>query len=247
MTFDPQNKFVLGLTGSVGSGCTTLSEVLEDCGFCRVSLSTLIKKKFREIHGKEPTRESFGSNWRYELQNIGNRGRRGEFENSSLQQDAKGYWVHATLDGVDPDRGNIVIDGIRNMGEVRILREMIPWFRLLAVHADYETRWKRIQHANSYDSEQCFGRDDLRDSGEDDPTGQDVRHCVYTADYIFRNEETLSPASYREAILKKKIGDELNVLRGKDAVRDPTKPEVFMATAVTQSNASRCLKRKVGI
>ncbi len=73
------NKFVIGLTGSIGSGCTTLSYALEENGFKRISISNIIKEKFRKLHKKKPTIEGFGPDWRSELQEIGNRGRRGEF------------------------------------------------------------------------------------------------------------------------------------------------------------------------
>ncbi len=247
---DEKNTFVVGLTGSVGSGCTTLSRVLQECGFHRVSISDLIKDKFRSLHSKEPTRQDYGSNWRYELQDIGNRGRRGKFsESDSNNEEAKAYWVKRALEqGKGAERKNIVIDGIRNLGEVKYLRHIYPQghFWLVAVHADYELRWKRIQKLDSYDNEKHFRRDDLRDSGEDDEAGQDVRHCVYEADFIFRNDEDLSPTSHRQDVLKKRTIGELRLLRGEGELRSPFPREVFMTTAVSQSFASRCLKRKVG-
>jgi deoxycytidylate deaminase len=245
-----ENRFVIGLTGSVGSGCTTLSKVLVECGFVRASLSDLIKEKFRGIHGKEPTRGAYGPNWRYELQNIGNQGRRGDFLNGGAAgTDPRGYWVRLALDRI-PTEGpaDIVVDGVRNVGEVKALREKFPQgrFWLVAVHADYTTRWKRVQRLGSYDNEDCFKRDDLRDSGEDDPAGQDVRHCVYDADYVFRNDDHLEPSEHRESVLQKKISDRLPLMKGQDSSLSPRMPEVFMATAVSQSFASRCVKRKVG-
>jgi dephospho-CoA kinase len=54
-------NLIIGLTGSLGSGCTTLSNALADKGFKRVSISRLIKDRFRELHeGLEPTQESYG-------------------------------------------------------------------------------------------------------------------------------------------------------------------------------------------
>ena len=77
---DSLKNFVIGLTGSLGSGCSTLSRALESKGFKRISLSDPIKAKFRELHpGKELTKDSFGEDWRAELQDIGNKGRQGEY------------------------------------------------------------------------------------------------------------------------------------------------------------------------
>ncbi len=63
MTDTPKN-FVIGLTGSLGSGCSTLSKALENKGFKRISLSDPIKDKFRELHkGAEPNKDRFGEDW----------------------------------------------------------------------------------------------------------------------------------------------------------------------------------------
>ncbi len=213
-----EERFIVGLTGSVGSGCTTLSNVLVECGFRRVSISDLIKQKFQDIHGKEPTKDAYGPNWRYELQTIGNRGRKGEFNDAACSGgDDKAYWIKQAVSQVSKEAdGDIVIDGIRNMGEVDYLRNEYPQghFWLIAVHADYEVRWKRVQRRKSYYNENDFKRDDERDSGEDDPAGQDVRHCVYGADYIFKNDEDIDPTSHRQEVLKEKIEGELSLSAG---------------------------------
>ena len=96
------------------------------------------------------------------------------------------------------------------MGEVDYLRNKYPQghFWLIAVHAKFEVRWRRVQKKNSYDTEKHFKRDDSRDSGEDDPEGQDVRHCVYEADYIFNNDEDIEPTLHMKQVLKNKIEGE---------------------------------------
>jgi len=237
-------SIVLGLTGSVGSGCTTLSKGLEkQQGFKRVSISEAIKTKFREIHGKEPTLSDYGADWRVELQRIGNRGRQGEFiEGGPGTADHTAYWLKTALNGVND--GKIVVDGIRNLGEVEHLRS-IPCSWLIAVCADYDTRWKRMKQGTLYDSDRVFKRDDAIDSGEGSTYGQQVRRCVYSADYFFRNVSSLEPAYDRSRVLAKKIGEDVEIMIG-ERVRAPYPDEVFMATAVSQSNASQCKKRKVG-
>jgi dephospho-CoA kinase len=232
-----KNRFIIGLTGSVGSGCTTLSKVLEECGFKRISISDLIKDKFREIHKKEPTKDSYGPNWRYELQTIGNQGRRGEFADPSPNvENYKSYWIELAINRIEKRADkDVVIDGIRSIGEVNYLRNKYPQghFWLIAVHADYDVRWKRVQKKKSYDTERHFRRDDSRDSGEDDPAGQDVRHCVYEADYIFKNDDDIDPTSHRQQVLKKKIEGELGLMKGIGERREPFSHEVFMTTAVS--------------
>jgi dephospho-CoA kinase len=244
---DHQNSFVIGLTGSVGSGCTTLSKGLEDKGFRRISVSDLIKDRFRKVHGgKEPDLKSFGEDWRAELQDIGNRGRNGEYVcQPKFGEDHRDYWVKLALKGVADE--NVVIDGIRNIGEVEWLRKYYAQFWLVAVYVDYKTQWKRIKDLGTYPNEDVFKRDNNRDSGEDERCGQKVQHCVYEADYALRNDKDIQPARCIEGMLADKLMQDIPAMRGhKDFRRDPLPLEVFMATAVSQSHASNCLKRKVG-
>jgi len=243
---DPTKSFIIGLTGPIGSGCTTLSEGLEEKSFKRISVSKLIKDKFKEIYGKEPTLKDYGPDWRAELQDIGNRGRNGEFAaNKQVNADYRHYWVELALKDVIDE--NVVIDGIRNIGEVDWLRKRHTEFWLIAVYADYQTQWNRIKELDLYPNERVFERDNQRDSGEDEPFGQTVRRCVYESDYILKNLKVIQPASIREQTLADKMMRDIRVMRcEKDSLRDPFPQEVFMATAVSHSHASHCMKRKVG-
>jgi len=250
MTGTPKN-FVIGLTGSLGSGCTTLSKALESKGFKRISLSDPIKDKFRQLNpGKEPTKESFGEDWRAELQDIGNKGRQGKYNEGTAESNGSNhnnYWVNLALESVNDSECDIVIDGIRNIGEVEALRGKYTQFHfwLVAVYADYETRWKRVKER--YPNEEVFKRDDRRDSDdEDEKCGQNVQKCVYEADYVLNNDIELKTTKLRMETLTRKLLGEIPGMRGEKNFRTPRPAEVHMATAVSQSHASRCLKRKVG-
>ena len=85
------------------------------------------------------------------------------------------------------------------------MREKYPNFWLVAVYADYVARWERLKHSDSYPNEIIFQRDDRRDSGEGDKHGQNVQRCVYEADYVFKNTQTLEPAR----IIKQTLADKL--------------------------------------
>jgi deoxycytidylate deaminase len=104
----------------------------------------------------------------------------------------------------------------------------------------------RIENSGSYPNEDIFKRDDRRDSSEDDQYGQSVQRCVYEADYILKNSIQIEPLSRIKTTLARKFMQELDGMKGKKDFRRPLQPEVFMATAVSQSHASNCLKRKVG-
>ena len=47
MNHAPEN-FVIGLTGSLGSGCSTVSRILEDNGFTQGSDSTLVSERAKK-------------------------------------------------------------------------------------------------------------------------------------------------------------------------------------------------------
>lgn len=241
---DNGEKFIIGLTGLVGSGCTTLSKALEQKGFERVSISSFIKDKFVELHNeKEPTLQSFGPDWRAELQEIGNRGRKGEYCDGGDSKDHNSYWIDLALKNVKSN--NIVIDGLRNAGEVQALRKRYAQFWLVAVYADYDTRWIRTKEHDQYEKELIFIRDNDRDSDEDEPFGQNVQHCVYDADFVLNNSDKIEPPRAVSSVLATRLERELPGMKGEE-FRKPMQVEVFMATAVSQSNASQCLQRKVG-
>jgi len=241
-------NLIIGLTGSLGSGCTTLSEALADRGFKRVSIPSLIKDRFKTLHqGKEPTQASYGSDWRAELQDIGNRGRKGEFlTETGTSKDHSAYWVDLALSSVDSKKDDIVIAGIRNPGEVESLRRKCPNFWLVAVYADYTTRWNRLKNTGAYPNETVFQRDDQRDSDEGDRHGQNVQRCVYEADYVLKNIDTIEPPSKVKSRLFERLAEQFKGMRGDEGFRGPLAAEIFMATAVSQSHASQCLQRKVG-
>ena len=230
-------SLVLGLTGSVGSGCTDLSKGLEKHnGFTRVALSDAIKEEFRRIHPeKEPTLESFGSDWRKKLQDIGNEGR----ARSSF------YWAEKALDGCpEGPTGDIVIDGIRNIGEVEYLRHKYRSFWLVAVYADFAVRWKRVEA--DYPNEKTFARDDDRDKDEEVPGGQSVQKCVDEADYVMLNNEDITASCDNiRRILAEGMSANVELMKYGTG-RGPFFVEVHMATAFSLSHASKCLKRHVG-
>ncbi|MBN1509499.1 MAG: hypothetical protein JW955_21810, partial [Sedimentisphaerales bacterium] len=243
-------NLIVGLVGSLGSGCTTVSEAPAEEGFKRVSIPSLIKDKFRELHpGRKPTQESYGPDWRAELQDIGNRGREGEFlEDAGTGKDHNAYWVDLALSPVDSKSDDIVIAGIRNPGEVESLRRKYPSFWLVAVYADYTTRWNRLKDTGAYPRETVFQRDDQRDSDEGDRHGhgQNVQRCVYEADYVLKNIDTIEPPSKVKSRLFERLAEQFEGMRGDEGFRRPLSAEIFMATAVSQSHASQCLQRKVG-
>jgi len=248
MKGDQQNDYlVVGVTGPVGSGASTVSRSFESLGFERHSLSNAIKKELRsqkDIECQAEINESTVPNFRVKLQDIGNKKRK----------EKRSYWVDETLKEWN-SKSDLVIDSIRNLSEVEELRERFgKHFFLIAVHASKSKRWIRLQEAYGKDQGK-FDRDDLRDSDEDLPEGQQVSHCVQAADYVYVNENEGGSESSREKTISKHLQEQIPLCRnsmsypsekGSEGLR-PAKPdEVHMATCYAQSFNSQCMKRLVG-
>lgn len=101
----------------------------------------------------------------------------------------------------------VVIEGIRNPGEVEYLRS-IPGFFLIAVDASAKIRFQRIlERKKPWDPTdwESFKKVDGRDRGDKENTnGQQVRKCMEMADVKIKNEGGVKEVEREvEKILKK--------------------------------------------
>ena len=105
---------VIGLTGSFGSGCSTVASILEQrFGFQRFALSTPIRSEWSKRQPeKDPTRE--------QLQELGNELRK----TRGLDYLAKQIWREAKKS----KSSRCVVDGFRNRNEVEFFRDKCPTF-----------------------------------------------------------------------------------------------------------------------
>lgn len=235
----PENVLVLGITGSFGSGCSTLSEELRRIKFLKVSLSEGVKTIWLSEHPGRLITEAKRS----ELQEIGNRFRKdndNEYFAQKAIEKANSQWVATQYDSV-------VFDNIRNMSEVKLLRGTFKKFYLVAVDCSQPERWNRIKQLYYQNdlSEADFRADDERDKGEAPSYGQHVRACVDESDLLIDNEESIIPIDAARKNLLGKMQDYIGLLRGDDK-RTPTDDELIMGTAYAFSLRSKCIKRQVG-
>lgn len=167
-------KLVIGLTGTIASGKATVANFLKQKGFTLQVLSALISEELKK-EGKEITRSS--------LQDRGNQ-LRIEFGGKALAELAlKKHQSYSTP---------LVIDGIRNLDEIKYLRENANFY-LIGIDAPIELRWNRLQKRNrdidllNHDK---FILDDARDRGFNEPlNGQQVGMCLVQADFLINNDE----------------------------------------------------------
>ena len=179
----------IGFTGSLGSGCTFLAE-----GIKQVLGSTCHYYRLSDILREEAKRRKTKRVTTSKLQDLGN----------ELRADKLSILAEKTLERVkadaikkpeayESDKAVILIDGIRNDGEVRYFRQY-PNFYLISVHASRATRKKRLvgdTPEHRFRTEKAFEEADKRDESEDIPRRQQVKLCNYLADIIIDNDRDI--------------------------------------------------------
>lgn len=218
------NTFVIGLTGPFGSGCTTAAHMLAEGepAFTKLKLSGLL-------------RELGGDGSRGDLQDLGNEIRQSEGNEALVVRG-----LASVLEDEPPER--VVIDGIRNLGEVRWLQHALgDRFALFAITADPTERYAREKAR--FSSLEEFYEADRRDQGEEEDYGQQVNRCVDYADVLIPNEH-METWEYQSK-LREKVTRFAALVEGRD-VRYATPEEMLMNVAYSATHGSKCLKRQVG-
>jgi deoxycytidylate deaminase/dephospho-CoA kinase len=221
-------NLVIGFTGAFGSGCSTACGYLRhERGFTMIALSDPLKAIWeKRTSNRNYTRE--------DLQKLGDEIRK---------EQGPGAVVKLAFEGVPQDYEHpIVVDGIRNVGEIEALRDRFGYaFSLIAVLARRDDRWDRIGQSAYLDKslgKSDFDDDDLRDWDEDTTYGQQVNLCVDKADILIDNQEALK--GFKAKVLKF-----VDLLTRKQIV-SATEQEIFMNMAFAASHSSKCKKRHVG-
>lgn len=234
-----KSALIIGLTGSFGSGCSTLAEALKaNHDFEVFSLSTLLKKEFSDRQPssgqeeKEPTRR--------ELQDLGNELRKSK---------GSDFLAARTIEDAEHATGKrLVFDSIKNLAEVKLFRESIPNFFLVAVQCSSEKRWNRVEarYRNQGLSREEIERDDRRDQVEFDlPYGQQVQLCVDEADIVITNETPCYSRPEMIRTIEERVEQYIGLVT-RDRLRYPSLDEAMMSMAYMQATLSRCVKRQVG-
>lgn len=164
---------LIGLTGPMASGKTTVLDVLQKLGYKYVTLSDMVREEAQRLGIKEE---------RENLMNIGQ---------SLRQKHGAGVLASRALEKTKSAGGNQwVIDGIRNPAEVEELKKE-PGFILIANTAPEDMIINRIRSRNRSDDtfdELSIRRKLRREMGEGEPPdGQQVGKCIGMADFVFEN------------------------------------------------------------
>jgi len=242
---------ILGFTGSLGSGCTFLAEgVADKLGehghYYRLSRSLREEAEKRRIEPTVSNLQTLGDTIRLEQ---GNSILAKRCLDKIKTEDQESRFT-------EKDDTVLLIDGIKNGGEVKYLRQF-PNFYLISVHADQSIRQERLVGDSApetrFKTKEEFLLADRRDEQEDLPHGQEIKRCNYLADIIVNNITSLPPAKQRErdeffnAFINDYIYPMRKIRKGEEAHdRPPKMEETLMTMAYCASKRSSCLKRKVG-
>lgn len=169
------NPKILGITGPFGSGKTTAANFFQKKGFLKITLSSFLEESLMS-QGKEVTRRN--------LQDLGDLWRK---------QNGSGILAKKALEFVsDQDLEKIVIDGIRNLGEIEEFRKTSN-FTLLGIFADRKVRFGRVKKMPRREvlTRELFDELDYRDLGitEDKNTGLQVAKCFAISDYFIDSND----------------------------------------------------------
>ena len=173
------NMFIIGVVGQIASGKGILVKYLiEKLGFISYSLSSAVHREIEKKGIKKYTRQM--------LQDMGDELRR-EFGDEVLAQR-----IIKAINEKKKDK--IVIEGIRNPGEIEFLRNNSN-FILIGVKAIRKLRYKRLLiRGKKWDPKtyEEFLIVDKRDIGIDqNNSGQQVCKCLAYCDYVLTNNKDL--------------------------------------------------------
>ena len=174
---------IIGLVGPLACGKGVIAEYLiKKYQYTSFSLSTLVHAEVKK--------RGFVIVTRTILQNVGDDMRVKEGDGVLAKRAIK--TLNPKLYTLNP---KIIIEGIRNPGEVEYLRS-IPGFFLIAVDAEREIRFQRVlKRGKSWDPKdwKTFLKVDGRDSMDKTNTnGQQVRKCMEMADIRIENNGSIN-------------------------------------------------------
>jgi dephospho-CoA kinase len=186
---------IIGITGTLASGKTSVKDFfLSHFSSYFISLSDIIKEELLK-EGREVKRET--------LIEKGNELRK-KYGNQILVE------VAILTLPQNLEKELIIIDGIRNPGEVAYLKEKFGKdFILIGVDAPRELRLKRLMERGKEGDPKSFEEFiemDKTDFGENQPEyGQKVGECLKLADYLIINDGTMDELNKKLEDLSKII------------------------------------------
>lgn len=172
-----KNKLqIIAITGAFGSGKSTVATLLSSKGFEKIILSSFLEEELKKRGTKKITRKI--------LQDLGNEWRE-RYGTGVLAKKALEYALREK-------KSKIVIDGIRNIGEIEEFKKKES-FLLISILADRKVRFERLKKIKRRESLtwKIFEQLDSRDLGiKEKSTGLQVAFCIALSDIFITNNRT---------------------------------------------------------
>lgn len=173
---------IIGIVGPIACGKGVVVDYLKnEFGYTSFSLSSMLHDELKKRRVISFTRTV--------LQDVGDELRKSEGDDVLAKRAIK------RLKAKNVRRTKIIIEGIRNPGEITYLRT-IPGFFLISVNAPQDMRFRRvIARGKPWDPKDwnSFLKVDRRDREDKNNTnGQQVRACMKLADVHLKNDGKIS-------------------------------------------------------
>lgn len=176
-----KNGLILAICGESGAGKSTTTGILRDEGFAAYSLSGFLREEAEAAYGT-PTREQVQDHARAMQRDHGN-----------------AYYARELIQNTDLlDQDCAVVDGMRNLEEVALLREAADsrgtTLVLLALVLDQHQRFDRVQgrgRSGDPGDKALFFRDDARANGSEGGF-QNNQSLVAAADISVENSDDVA-------------------------------------------------------
>ncbi len=209
---------IIGLTGTNASGKTTIVNHLKNDGFKTFSLSDVIRDELI-TRKMEISREN--------LIRVGNELR--EKHGPAVLAERIKEEINISDD--------CVIDSIRNVQEVKALRELNGFF-LISIDSPAEQRFKRAKGRGRIENVSNLEAFVAMENREKSSvlTQQNIAECMRQADYTIFNDGTIKK-------LQHKLADILDELQNRTR---PSWDKYFMKMAFLVAERSTCLRHHVG-
>ncbi len=181
-----QIRKIIGITGPLGSGKTTASKILQEKGYTNFTFSDVIKEKAKKMGKATDDRKI--------LQDIGDSLRK-KYGNDIL---ARHTFKRVKASNIE----FVIIDGIRNIGELTYIKEKGGY--IIGIYGDIDVRFRRISKRGQFyygKTKEEFDRDERRDWGQGQKSyGQHAQECLDASDIVIENNGTR--AAFKHKLLE---------------------------------------------